>query len=296
MANYRQIHVSIWKDEWFLDLEPDEKLLFIYLFSNESTSLSGLYKLAMKVILFETGFDKTFVAKTLKKFEAAGKIFYRDGFVWVVNMSRYNKGSSKVQLRIIADINEVPDCELKRMYLEACRQSPPKPQPAPEPPQEDTEEVNDNGFLYPEDTLSIGYEYPIGTSPLNEMNINELNPVSNDTGDNSKIPKKTELTLKLEHLERVFCDVRGCGPPDWSKPKSVQKTWRTPLRAILKRCEDNLEMAEAVVRKTVNQMVDGKLTFSMPAQIEKTAESVIIDWSKGNGSIYDQGYTLVGDS
>lgn len=31
MANYRQIHTQIWRDNWFLDLEADEKLLFIYL-------------------------------------------------------------------------------------------------------------------------------------------------------------------------------------------------------------------------------------------------------------------------
>ena len=67
MAGYRQIHTQIWKDEWFLDLEPQAKLLFIYLFGNENTSLSGIYKLPLKVILFETGLDKEYVVNTLKK-------------------------------------------------------------------------------------------------------------------------------------------------------------------------------------------------------------------------------------
>jgi len=118
MANYRQIHVSIWKDEWFLDLEPSEKLLFIYLFSNEATSLAGIYKLPMKVILFETGLDRKFVEDTLAKFELVNKVFYENGIVWVLNMRRYHETSSiKVQHRINHDIALIPDCPLKIRYL-----------------------------------------------------------------------------------------------------------------------------------------------------------------------------------
>jgi len=119
MANYRQIHVRLWKDEWFLDLEPEEKLLFIYLFSNESTSLAGIYKLAFKVICFETGLDADYVQSALDKFAEQGKVRYEDGIVWVVNMRRYHETSSiKVQTRIKNDIDEIPDCPLKISYLE----------------------------------------------------------------------------------------------------------------------------------------------------------------------------------
>ena len=118
MANFRQIHVSIWKDPWFLDLEPDEKLLFIYLFSNESTSLAGIYEIAFKVICFETNLSGEFVSKTLEKFEKADKVYYRDGIVWVKNLRKYNSSKSdKVLIRVQNDINEIPDCELKQMYI-----------------------------------------------------------------------------------------------------------------------------------------------------------------------------------
>jgi hypothetical protein len=118
MANYRQIHVSIWKDEWFLDLEPAEKLLFIYLFSNEATSLAGIYKLPMKVIEFETGLDRKFIEDTLSKFQLVGKALYENGIVWVTNMRRYHETkSSKVQTRILSDIALIPDCPLKIRYL-----------------------------------------------------------------------------------------------------------------------------------------------------------------------------------
>lgn len=119
MANFRQIHVSIWKDPWFLDLEPDEKLLFIYLFSNESTSLAGIYEIAFKVICFETNLSGEFVSKTLDKFEKAEKVYYRDGIVWVKNLRKYNSSrSDKVKTRIESDLESIPDCELKRLYID----------------------------------------------------------------------------------------------------------------------------------------------------------------------------------
>jgi len=52
MADYRQIHTRIWKDSWFIELEPCDKLLFIYLFSNERASVSGIYDISIKVMAF----------------------------------------------------------------------------------------------------------------------------------------------------------------------------------------------------------------------------------------------------
>ena len=118
MANYRQIHVSIWKDEWFLDLDPREKLLFIYLFSNSNTNLAGIYKLPFKVMVFETCLDAEYVTATLAKFRRDGKVFYEDGIVWVRNMRRYHESKSPlVQQRITADIASIPECKLKIDYL-----------------------------------------------------------------------------------------------------------------------------------------------------------------------------------
>ena len=42
---YRQIYTEVWRDPWFLNLESDGKLLYIYLFSNERTNVLGLYEI-----------------------------------------------------------------------------------------------------------------------------------------------------------------------------------------------------------------------------------------------------------
>lgn len=145
MADYRQIHVSIWNDEWFLDLEPDQKLLFIYLFSNKNASMSGLYKLPIKVMAFETGLDQKNITKSLDLFAKANKVHYQDGIVWVVNMRRYHETkSATVQTHMTKELALIPDCELKRAYMASL------------------------------DTLSIPYQYPnaINLKKLKEDKLN----------------------------------------------------------------------------------------------------------------------------
>ena len=117
MANYRQIHVSIWKDGWFIELPPEEKLLFIYLFSNELASLSGLYELPPRVIQREIDLPPETIAAALEKFEGAGKIHHQDGLIWVINMRKYNRGGVRVHRRMIRDVEEIPDGQLKRRFL-----------------------------------------------------------------------------------------------------------------------------------------------------------------------------------
>lgn len=117
MANYRQIHTQIWRDNWFLDLEPDEKLLFIYLFSNDSTNLAGLYEIHQRVIELETGLDKKRIEEILNRFEREGKVHYQDGIVWIVNMKKYHSNAGeKVRRSIEIIVEGIPDCEVKQKY------------------------------------------------------------------------------------------------------------------------------------------------------------------------------------
>jgi DnaD/phage-associated family protein len=120
MAGYRQIHPKIWKDEWFIELEPPEKLFFIYLFSNDETTFSGLYKLPLRVMINETGLAKKCILEMLNKFSDAGKVYFENGLVWVVNMRRHHPSNSpKVTARINADMVLIPNCDLKRKCMQS---------------------------------------------------------------------------------------------------------------------------------------------------------------------------------
>ena len=118
MAGYRQFHTKFWKDEYLIELEPLEKYLFMYLFTNDLSSISGLYKIPRKVIRNETDLDDAFIVAALNKFQDDKRIFYRDGVMWVVNMAKYHSNASPTtKQKVTADIELIPDCDVKRAYL-----------------------------------------------------------------------------------------------------------------------------------------------------------------------------------
>ena len=55
MAKYRQVHLQMWRDSDFQNYSPQEKLLFIYLITNDLTNESGIYEISEKTISNETG-------------------------------------------------------------------------------------------------------------------------------------------------------------------------------------------------------------------------------------------------
>jgi len=122
MAGYRQIHTQIWSDNWFSELEPELKLLFIYLFGNSRASVCGLFELSIKIITFETGLPKETVLRGVEIFIAENKIAYDygKGVIWIKNMSKYQASSSpKVKTRIETDIKLCPDCAVKDEFIKS---------------------------------------------------------------------------------------------------------------------------------------------------------------------------------
>jgi hypothetical protein len=120
MANYRQLHSRIWSDTWFIELKPEYKLLFIYLFGNERSSVCGLYEIPIRIISFETGLDRSVIQNAFEVFIKADKIKYdfETSVIWVKNMLHYQGSSSDLlHRRIKADFKTVPECELKNEFL-----------------------------------------------------------------------------------------------------------------------------------------------------------------------------------
>lgn len=118
MAGYRQFHTKFWKDEWTIDLDPLKRYLFIYLFSNDLSSISGIYRIPLKVVSNETGLDVEYVKECFAEFEKQKKILYRDNTLWVVSMEKYhNNASPLTQTKVSKDIDTIPDNIVKQAYL-----------------------------------------------------------------------------------------------------------------------------------------------------------------------------------
>lgn len=249
MALYRQIHTHIWKDEWFLDLDAEEKLLFIYLFSNELSSVAGIYKIPLKVITFETGLDKAFVTKTLAKFGKAGKAYYEDGIAWVVNLRKYNESSSsKVQTRIDTDLSMIPDCPLKTRY------------------------VAHNGG---QDTLSATADTLSADSAEQEQEQEKEHTDSPPSGGGES--EKARHDRIRGNLETHFANVTGIEPPKRATKKqkaAAAELWWTPLRDIAVLAEWDEDYATELIDKTYDKMHGDNLAITCPKSIVNMARAM----------------------
>ena len=89
MPKHRYINTKIWSDNWISNLDPVEKLLFLYLLTNERTEICGIYELPLKYMALETGIEKEMVEKILKRFYEDKKVIYVDNWVCIVNFIKH---------------------------------------------------------------------------------------------------------------------------------------------------------------------------------------------------------------
>jgi hypothetical protein len=89
--NTRVIHTKIWKDEFYAELSVSEKLLFIYLITNERISVAHCYQISNREIRFDTGLTDDQIEKAKSKFQEAQKIFFMNNWVVLKNASKYQK-------------------------------------------------------------------------------------------------------------------------------------------------------------------------------------------------------------
>lgn len=110
MAKVRMINTKFWDDDYTSNLDPIEKLLFLYLLTNTSTNICGIYEIPLKKIANETGIDKEMVSKILDRFQKDGKIFNQKGWICLKNfVKNQNQSSPKVQIGIEREIMAIPN-------------------------------------------------------------------------------------------------------------------------------------------------------------------------------------------
>ena len=231
MAKYRQIHTHIWKDSWFLDLDPKHKLFFIYLFSNERASISGLYELAQKVMVFESGLSQEEIEEAFEIFSAAEKAFYDEGVVWIVNLRKYHETKSpKVQAAIINDISSIRVCKLRGIYCERYG----------------IDIVSDDRVSIP--SISSSSSSSSSSKDQPEPEIEPPQPVPNDNGRPDPL---TETAVK--HLVNWWVQLVGCG-----KPSDAGEKLFAPAEALLLRLDQDVPEAKDLIKAKRDWMIAEK--------------------------------------
>ncbi|MBU3159836.1 DnaD domain protein [Clostridium frigoris] len=92
MAKYRQLYTEFWSDDFVLELDPQEKLFYLYLLTNTKSTQCGIFQISPRLISLEAGYDKVLVAEMLKKFCDYKKILYcaDTNEIMILNWIKYN--------------------------------------------------------------------------------------------------------------------------------------------------------------------------------------------------------------
>ena len=116
MSKNRWVNTRFWGDNYIIDLDPSEKLLFLYCLTNDNTSLCGAYEVSLKTICLETGFDKEMVLKILQRFEKDNKIAFQNGYIIVKNYQKWQSDNPSVRAGVDREIKQLPEPVRDRLY------------------------------------------------------------------------------------------------------------------------------------------------------------------------------------
>lgn len=123
MNKLRSINTSFWTDPWVENLTPEEKLLFIYLFTNPLTNMLGIYECSFRKASFETGIELKQLERILKGFEGLGKVKLVNNYIILTNYLKHQRFNPNMKKSAIDIYNNLPN-ELKIKGLVLDRKKP----------------------------------------------------------------------------------------------------------------------------------------------------------------------------
>jgi hypothetical protein len=225
----RYISTSFWDDEWIQTLDPSEKLLYMYLMTNPLTNIAGVYKISVRRICFDTGFNADTIGHIMRKFQTAGKAFRIGEFVAMPAWPKHQKWEKAPKIRdgIIACLKEL-DSEMLETLIEIKYRF-------------------DMKMVF--DTLSIPYPYPssyLDTDIDKDTDIdNEETPAAPPVPEPEKaIPEEAKtLAFLLAHLHNEV------DPTFWFSVTEKQKTtWAEDIDKLHRIDKRDWKDIEAAIR------------------------------------------------
>lgn len=115
---YRQTRTAFWEDGYILDLSHEEKLLFIYLFTNSKVNLCGIYELPDRTISYTLALPLPTVLKIKEKLQKDNKFLFYKGYVFIINYAQHNIFSSALSVvsSFATEFNSIPQ-EIKEYFF-----------------------------------------------------------------------------------------------------------------------------------------------------------------------------------
>ncbi len=117
MSKLKSVSTAFWSDTWVEELTISQKLLFIYLLTNDRNNMLGIYEISVSKMAFETGISKADIVKALKGFESVGKVKYTHNHIILSNFLKHQNFNPNMKKSAVDKYNELPN-ELKINGLE----------------------------------------------------------------------------------------------------------------------------------------------------------------------------------
>lgn len=115
MAKQRMINTRFWIDDYISNLDPIEKLLFLYFLTNPSTDICGIYEIPLKTIATDTGIEIEMVKKILRRFGRDKRIYYVDGWLGIKNFAKHQSDNPSVKKGIENGLLKAPQILIDRL-------------------------------------------------------------------------------------------------------------------------------------------------------------------------------------
>lgn len=111
----RYLNTRIWADTWFENLAVDEKLVWIYLLTNQQTNLIGIYEIGLRRISNETGVEINRLQTVMERFANDYKAFHNGYFVVIPNaLSHQTLANPNMEKSAMNIFDSLPD-EIKKL-------------------------------------------------------------------------------------------------------------------------------------------------------------------------------------
>lgn len=107
MSKQRVVKDEIWDDEWFYDLTPEQKLVWLFLLTNPRSNIAGVYKINIKWSSNLLGMSPAGFQTALKFFIKTKKIKIHNEWLILLNFHKHQSKNPKVEAgvaRILAGL------------------------------------------------------------------------------------------------------------------------------------------------------------------------------------------------
>ena len=108
MAKQRMVDSKFWSDPWVVDeLNPLDRYLFLYLLTNEKTSIAGIYEMSLRTMANESGIDKEELLRMMQRLES--RVVFKNGWVVLRKFIKHqNYKSPKIKTGIVEVLSGCP--------------------------------------------------------------------------------------------------------------------------------------------------------------------------------------------